>query len=196
MAVALLLSTPVSLGYFRPPALRCLQPLRFCAATLHSARCGASGVRELRLGRDVEIRASDGKGEGAFALRDLPAQAAVGRYDGILQRNDDTRRAYEAGITSNDYAFNLGNGWVVDGEFAERSNWLRYINHSRMRANCVVGPLSLCGITYGIYIKTSLPVKAGEELLFDYGIGAALKLRDRIYPFVLDPRRILWDLFE
>ena len=57
----------------------------------------------------------------------------------------------------------LGNGWVVDGEFAERSNWLRYINYSRKKANCVGGPLVLNGLTYGIYFRTCRPIEPEEE---------------------------------
>ncbi|KAL1507937.1 hypothetical protein AB1Y20_007541 [Prymnesium parvum] len=191
----LLCPTPSS-SYFRPGVLRRVEPLRWCTALVHEVRCAIANVQELQVGRDVDVRLSAGKGLGAFACRPLAPGTAVGRYDGILRRNDETYAALMAGATSNDYAFNLGNGWVVDGEFPERSNWLRYINHSKRRANCMLGPLSIFGVTYGVFVKTCKPINAGDELLFDYGPGAANKLRNRLYPAPFDPRRIIWDVWE
>ena len=92
---------------------------------------------------------------------------------------------------SNRYCFNMGDGLVVDGEDAARSNFMRYCNHSRRRANLIGAFSKAFGVTYAIRFQSTRPIAPGEELLFDYGKG----YWDSVYPLPLDPRRVAVDYF-
>lgn len=111
----------------------------------------------------------------------------IGRYEGELL----TEEAYQEGPSSGAYAMGLSNGKVIDGENPQRSNFLRYMNHSKRKANCAsvdeaLGPLA------AVVIETNRPISEvcaastlnerhladhtndplatqGEEMLFDYG---------------------------
>ena len=78
---------------------------------------------------------------------------------------------------------------MLDAEDATRSNWLRYLNHSRRRDNVIPGPANIMGFNYAAVFQVSRPIQPGEELLFDYGAG----YWDRLYPNRLDPRRVAID---
>ena len=94
-------------------------------------QCVEKGWRPLREGVDVSVLPND-KGQGLYALRDLDAGELIARYEGELLENAD----YQSGASSGAYAMGLANGKVVDGEDPRRSNFVRYINHSVLRANC------------------------------------------------------------
>jgi hypothetical protein len=149
--------------------------------------------KPLELGKDVSVCSSGRRGQGVFALRDLRAGELVGRYGGKLQSASDYEADVRRGQTSGDYAFELGDsGWIIDGEDPECSTWLRYCNHSVRRQNCEAGACKLFGDTVGIYLEVSKPVKAGQELLFNYG----KTYWDReLGPGRLRPRRLLIDFW-
>lgn len=124
------------------------------------------GRQDPSLGKDVAVRPAGAKGKGVYALRSFEAGELIGRYDGEVI--EETK--FQTGGSSGAYAFGMDNGYVVDGEKAWRSNWLRYLNHSKRRANCestewVDGPFGLSAII----IVASRNIRIGEELLFDYG---------------------------
>ena len=127
-------------------------------------RCAATGTAALRLGEDVEVRPSPGKGRGVFALRDIPDEAVVARYAGRLYAQAAFDAAESAGETSGDYALELAPGWIIDGEDPERSSWARYINHSMRRRNC----FALSGPGF-IYLRATKDIPKGGELFFEYG---------------------------
>jgi hypothetical protein len=51
---------------------------------------------------------------------------------------------------------------LVDAADPSQSNWLRYLNHA-------TPPAANCQMTDGAVVTTLRAIKAGEELLFDYG---------------------------
>ena len=95
------------------------------------------------------------------------------------------------------HSVGLANGDIIDGQDEGRSSFVRYINHSVRRANCQAcdawyedDPLGMAAV----YIETMRPIKAGEELLFDYGAqywdeqGGVVGSR-------ISPKRIIIDYF-
>lgn len=141
---------------------------------------------------DVRI-ASEVKGLGAFATSDIPFGTVVGKYDGETldrkavearfwnKRNKTTddidweqsRKLRGQGLTGN-YLFELPNGSFVDAEDAEKSSWVRFMNHAETET---------VGCNVKAFIKTSIgdddeefplmyaisDIKEGEELCWDYG---------------------------
>tara|TARA_B110001452_G_scaffold193110_1_gene163077 strand:- start:167 stop:679 length:513 start_codon:yes stop_codon:yes gene_type:complete len=127
-------------------------------------RCALTGTSALRLGEDVEVRPSPGKGLGVFALRDIADEAVVARYSGRLYSRAAFDAAGAAGETSGDYALELMPGWIIDGEDSERSSWARYINHSLRRRNC----FAFSGPGF-VYFRATKAIPKGGELFFQYG---------------------------
>ena len=153
-----------------PPARAPIQPTRLLidalAFVLLQSRVGPG----LQLGYDVDIRPSPGRGSGAFALRDIPAGAFVGRYAGAMYSTREYARLKAAEQVSGAYAFGAGGDWLVDAEDASSSSWHRFINHSRRRPNLVAcvaywwfGPLGI------VYFCATRDIRRGDELFFDYG---------------------------
>lgn len=126
-------------------------------------------VKPLELGVDVEIRESYGRGRGVFALRQISPGEVVGIYEGQQLCDADYAFAVTKGITSGNYGFGVGDGWVCDGEDPELSSWLRFINHSVRRLNCDSGTLKAFGMSLGILVEVISPIQPGQELFVDYG---------------------------
>ena len=89
-----------------------------------------NGRTPMRLGVDVEVR-ENSMGRGLYALRTLEAESLVGRYTGA---HIDGKR-FEEGDWDGLYAMTLANGDIVDAA-NPRSNFVRYVNHSKRKANC------------------------------------------------------------
>ena len=102
---------PPTLG---PTALTAL--MASATDIMWQARCAFTSTEELRLNRDVEVRPSFGKGQGVFAMRDIPVGTVVARYNGKLYSLPEFEQALIDESTSGDYAFQLIPGWVIDGE--------------------------------------------------------------------------------
>ena len=156
------------------------------------------------VGDGIELANVPGKGIGAFATRDLPAGMFLGCYSGKLMSAEAAADAARRGETSGAYFARMqgvpGSPLVIDSEDASTSTWPRYINHSRRRKNCLslelqyrvsLGGLELGALPLGLYVKTSRPIAAGEELLMDYGDEY---WTSRGYTS-FDPRRIVIDNF-
>lgn len=90
----------------------------------------------------VRVEPSPIHGLGLFAGRALPAEAVVGRLEGILTDEDGTHVL-----------------WLSEELAVEITNDLRYVNHSD-DPNCELTDLGLV---------TLRPVAEGEELTHDYG---------------------------
>lgn len=151
------------------------------------------GRRPCVLDRDVEVKVAPGKGRGLYAKRDLEAFTLIGRYRGVLL----TPQEFDESETSGFYAMCLANGDVIDGEEEALSNFCRFINHSKgLRSNCQATDVwesseFLFGISCNaVSLETVRDVKAGEELLFDYGP----EYWDKIVPRY-NPKRLLIDYF-
>ena len=160
--VGLLLVIPESKALLLPT----VRPLLSAASTL-ATDWVLSSETPLVLDEDVVIADSPGRGRGVFALRPIPQGTLAAPYVGELRTDEEIESASEPNL----YLFTLGNGWCIDGANPERSNWVRYLNHSRRRVNCgsetILSPVG--GIPTGIAIRTIRDVAAGEELFIDYG---------------------------
>ena len=130
---------------------------------LWKGKCLVARQRPMRVGVEVAIQEND-KGRGLYAMRDLPAGTLVGRYEGVIMSDDDYQNSDSSGV----YAMGLANGKIVDGEDVQCSNFLRYINHSKRRANCqAVDAFNEDFAIAAVYLETIRGITAGEELLFD-----------------------------
>ena len=129
----------------------------------------------------MEVRPSAGKGLGVFALRRIPAGTLVERYEGVFRTCDDQTEVTESFLSSGKYSWTLAEGeWCVDADDPNKSGWARYINHSVRRENCIFVPCGLDALAppgvlpqatepFCIFVEALRPIKAGEELLIDYG---------------------------
>ena len=123
------------------------------------------GRRACRLGTDVEVR-DNNMGQGLYAKRTLEVGTLVGRYTGVLLNGE----TFDNSESKGDYAMELANGDVIDGQNPSRSSFVRYINHSVRKTNCETceaweedSPLG------AVYVETTKRIEAGEELRMDYG---------------------------
>jgi SET domain-containing protein len=110
-------------------------------------------------------------GRGVFAARDLPAGHRLIRYRGKLctpqQIESGDAGDSESGHT---FLFTLNEHWVIDG--AIQGNVARWINHS-CDPNCEpILEETDDGVPAHdkIFIETIRPIRAGEEITYDYGI--------------------------
>jgi SET domain-containing protein len=103
---------------------------------------------EVRVGRSRT-------GLGLYAVNDIPKDAKIIEYTGRLIRNE------VADTLWNRYLYTVNSRWTVDG--SSRRNIARYANHS-CRPNAYSD-------TKGkrIYIYARRKIKAGEEIVYDYG---------------------------
>jgi uncharacterized protein len=115
--------------------------------------------------RRIVVKRSAIHGRGAYAARDLPAGEQLIEYRGKIMSWDDAQAKYESdddveeGLT---YYFDLGDGRVIDG--ADGGNGSRFINHG-CKPNC-----EAIDDDGRIWIHTLRKIKAGQELLIDYGL--------------------------
>lgn len=104
-------------------------------------------------------------GYGVFAMQDLPAWSYIGEYTGILRR----RKIIFSNI--NDYCFRYPiSSWsfkyyTIDS--AMSGNFTRFINHSDQPNVESFGVF--CEGLYRIIVRTTRPIKKGEELCYHYG---------------------------
>ncbi|MFA5940392.1 MAG: SET domain-containing protein-lysine N-methyltransferase [Sinimarinibacterium sp.] len=121
--------------------------------------------------RNIVPRRSPIHGNGVFAARALPKGLRVIQYRGALRAHDEIDRCYggdaESGHT---FLFTLNDDWVIDANV--RGNSARWINHS-CAPNCEAVLYEAAGSDRSkdrVFIETIRPIKAGEELTYDYGI--------------------------
>ena len=128
-------------------------------------RCIREGERPLRMDVEVEVRPTgDVRGQGLFAKVDLEEGVLINRYKGVWMTDEEYANSPSPGY----YAFDLGNGFTVDGEDPDKSTFVRFINHSVRRANCeALQAWDETEVTGAVYLQTKRPIRKGEELLFD-----------------------------
>ena len=163
------------LSPYRRPAY--LQPRRLFAeayALYGQAVFARNGVPLATLGVDTEIRETERRGKGLFALRDFEPGELVARYSGVIATREQYHEAWYEGRTSGRYTAKVtaDGSVVVDAESASCPG--RFVNHSKLWKNCEITsfcmgaeddeqPTGLC------FIATTAPVAAGSEFLVDYG---------------------------
>eukprot|EP00884_Botryococcus_braunii_P015259 jgi/Botrbrau1/2416/Bobra.0395s0042.2 len=116
----------------------------------------------------IQVRPTgDVRGNGAFATVDIPRGTCLGEYEGDLLNEAAYWARYPSGVS--DYCIRIDQEWTIDA--AERARCLDvfspcHMNHSASRFNVV---RSTNRAAKRILFFTKTDVKAGEELLLDYG---------------------------
>lgn len=114
---------------------------------------------------DVEVRGSPIHGHGVFALRPIPAETLIGRYEGRRYTPDEVEsRPWNQALT---YVFGLSDGTIIDAD--EGGNATRHVNHA-CEPNCIAYEVEDESGRLDIVIETLRPIDAGEELLLDYAL--------------------------
>jgi uncharacterized protein len=125
----------------------------------------ASGIRGT-LSLDLTIRWIDEIiGYGVFTNTDLPANAFIGEYAGVVRK----RRFFKRWQNLYCFDYNIGEGrrvgYVIDGQ--DTGNYTRFINHS-FEPNLEPVSVYCDGCVHVIlHAKSSIP--AGTQLSYDYG---------------------------
>lgn len=134
--------------------------------------------RNNRLQLDLPPRTVKGMSEvqgwGLFLGEDLPANSFVGEYKGEnISASESDRRGAIYAYVSQEYLFNLNRDNQLDG--SRFGNKTRFINNSKAKEFINVFPkvMFVNGVTR-IGLFTNRAIKAGEELLYDYGYPAEL----------------------
>lgn len=188
VCVSLLLLLPFAAS-LNLPSPRRIEPVRWACDILYARQRSRMGLTECQLGIDVELQsAGERKGQGVFARRTINQGELIGRYSAPVSNRETAAES--------SYSFQLrGSPFVLDAQDPRRSNWLRFVNHSRRRDNCIPVPASVRflgeDINYAVVFQASKRIEVGEELLFDYGT----RYWDRMFPNRWDPQRILIDYF-
>ncbi|GER10308.1 SET domain-containing protein [Variovorax boronicumulans] len=115
----------------------------------------------------IRVGPSGVHGLGAFATRDLPAEAFLGLYEGRrYTRQEVASKLWDDQLT---YLFTLTTGETIDG--AKGGNATRHLNHS-CEPNCeAVEEYDEAGEMV-LRFQTMEAVEAGDELFIDYSLTA------------------------
>lgn len=123
------------------------------------------------MARKIKVQRSGIHGRGVFAVADLPAGIKVIEYRGQRITHREADRRYDDTLdTGHTFLFTLNDRYIVDAN--REGNSARWINHS-CDPNCEA---SIHVDANGnerkdrVWIETLRPIKAGEELTYDYGI--------------------------
>jgi uncharacterized protein len=123
------------------------------------------------MSRRIVARRSPIHGNGVFALVDFKADAHVIEYKGTVITHAAADRRYAGNADSgHTFLFTLNDRYIIDG--TQGGNVARWINHS-CEPNCQA---LLQEDADGdkrrdrVLIETVRPIKAGDELTYDYGI--------------------------
>mgnify|MGYP001579190137 CR=1 FL=1 len=121
--------------------------------------------------RNLVLRRSKIHGNGVFAARDLPAGTRLVEYRGTLRSHDEIDQCYGGEADSgHTFLFTLNEQYVLDGNVG--GNIARWINTS-CDPNCETVVVEDPGGNKQrdrIYVETIKPVRAGDELTYDYCI--------------------------
>ncbi len=133
------------------------------------------------MSRRIVCRRSPIHGNGVFATIDIPAGTTLIEYRGRLITHRQADRLYGGGAESgHTFLFTLNERYVIDGNVG--SNVARWINHS-CDPNCRAVLEESAGRDRRkdrVLIETLRPVRAGEELTYDYSITLAERHTSRL----------------
>lgn len=115
-------------------------------------------------GRRIQVRRSGVHGKGVFALVDLPKGVTVIEYVGevISWTEAQRRHPHDPSDPNHTFYFHIDETRVIDASHG--GNSARWINHS-CDPNCEADE-----VDGRVFIKTVRPIKAGQELSYDYGL--------------------------
>lgn len=119
------------------------------------------------LSAELEIKRAE-YGLGCFAVKWIRKDQLIGEYIGeLLSVNDDSdkREILRKHIRLN-YSFTLNRHYIIDS--ARVGNETRYINHGSEKANSTAKIVLVHG-EHHIALYATRAIRAGEEILFDYG---------------------------
>lgn len=122
------------------------------------------------MSRRIVTRRSPIHGNGVFAARDLPKGVRLVQYRGRVITDAQADRRYDGSSDSgHTFLFILNDDYVIDANFD--GNAARWINHS-CSPNCeaVIDEHASDRRRDRVFIETIRPIKAGEEISYDYGI--------------------------
>lgn len=141
----------------------------------------------------IEVRDSPVAGRGVFAVKPIKANTIVGPYGGEVYSMEEFEKDVKAGLHfKNDYLFEVyvwkkvGNKYqkvpiIVDGADCRISFYGRFFNTNfPSKVNCRAVAHSPKGRTI-IEIITTKPVKADEELFFEYSRKFCKKILGKYY---------------
>jgi SET domain-containing protein len=129
----------------------------------------------------IAARRSPIHGNGVFALVDIPAKIELIEYRGKrLTLAQADRRYANTSDSGHTFLFTLNDNYVIDA--SSEGNIARWINHS-CKPNC----RALLEEDEGgnrrkdrVLIESLRPLRAGEELTYDYGIVLEERLTPRL----------------
>lgn len=123
------------------------------------------------MARRIIARRSPIHGNGVFAATDLPAEARLVEYKGQRLTHAQADRRYAGNADSgHTFLFTLNDRYIIDANVD--GNVARWINHG-CEPNCqaVQVDASDGDLRHDrVFIETLRPIKAGEELTYDYAI--------------------------
>ena len=121
--------------------------------------------------RRIEVRRSPIHGNGVFAARDLAAETRLIEYAGKRLSHAQADKRYAGNAeTGHTFLFTLNDQYVIDGN--QDGNAARWINHS-CEPNCQAFLIEHPGRDRRldrVVIENIRPLKAGEELAYNYAI--------------------------
>jgi uncharacterized protein len=117
-------------------------------------------------GPRIQTRRSGVHGKGVFALCDLAEGEVLIEYTGeVISWKEALRRhPHDPADPNHTFYFHIETGEVIDAKHGGNSS--RWINHS-CAPNCEADEVEGEG---RVFIKALRPIKAGEELFYDYGL--------------------------
>lgn len=135
------------------------QTFTVASKTLHSGT-----TAEEASGRRIQTRRSGVHGKGVFAVQDIPAGERIIEYVGEIISWDEAQRRHphDPAQPNHTFYFHVDDDRVIDALYGGNSS--RWINHS-CAPNCEADEED-----GRIFIKSLRPIKAGEELNYDYGL--------------------------
>lgn len=116
----------------------------------------------------IKVRpTTDGRGNGAFAAKPIPAGTYVGDYEGELLDESAYWARYPSGVS--DYSIRIDQEWSIDGQSRAPNTSIFspcHMNHSTTRHNVV---RSTSRRQQKVSFFTAADIKVDEELLLNYG---------------------------
>jgi hypothetical protein len=114
----------------------------------------------------IEIKDStiEGAGKGAYSTCDIPKGVTIGEYVGkvFTGKNMDKTSGY--------YLFDVNKGnktiKIIDGKFKKYSSWVRFVNTPQTPSG---GNAEFYQNNKRIFIRTTKPIPAGQEIFAYYG---------------------------